>query len=234
MSRMRSPFARLQHLDLLFGARRLWNLRFESCRLIELERQILGVEREGDLPGEMIPYVYFDYVRNREAYRVVPILHHNALDILTLACLSAIVPWAFHSPDKARLTHGAEMAGLARWYIRAEEYDHALGLLRRAVGTGLRDELMFRTMWDIASIEKKCGRMDAALDVLTDLASTRNPYRIAAYEELAKYYEHEERNYARALEMTRAALELDDTAALRKREMRLERRTCAASSGRLL
>src|ERR1035441_5842580 len=51
------PFDRMTHLDLLFGARRLWKLRLESCRLVDLENQILGVEREGDLPGEMIPYV---------------------------------------------------------------------------------------------------------------------------------------------------------------------------------
>jgi Predicted exonuclease len=61
MARQKPPFARLQHMDLLFGARRLWKLRFDSCRLVELENQILGVERQGDLPGEMIPYVYFDF-----------------------------------------------------------------------------------------------------------------------------------------------------------------------------
>lgn len=77
------PFDRMEHLDLLFGARRLWKLRLESCRLVELENQILSVEREGDLPGEMIPYCYFEYLRRREAFRVVPIFHHNAIDILS-------------------------------------------------------------------------------------------------------------------------------------------------------
>src|SRR5580658_8422862 len=45
MSRARHPFGRMAHLDLLFGARRLWKLRLESCRLVELENRILGVER---------------------------------------------------------------------------------------------------------------------------------------------------------------------------------------------
>ena len=67
MARMKPPFGRMEHLDLLFGARRLWKLRFDSCRLVDLENQILGFEREGDLPGEMIPYVYFEYLRKREA-----------------------------------------------------------------------------------------------------------------------------------------------------------------------
>ena len=65
MVRARHPFDRMEHLDLLFGARRLWKLRLESCRLVDLENRILGVERQGDLPGEMIPYCYFEYLRTR-------------------------------------------------------------------------------------------------------------------------------------------------------------------------
>ncbi len=64
-ARLSVPMA---HLDLLLGARRLWKLRLESCRLVDLERQILGVEREGDLPGEMIPYVYFEYLRTERRF----------------------------------------------------------------------------------------------------------------------------------------------------------------------
>ena len=98
MVRPRHPFDRLPHLDFLFGARRLWKLRLESCRLMDLESRILGVEREGDLPGEMIPYCYFEFLRTKQAFRLVPIFHHNAIDILSLACLTAIVPFAFRRP----------------------------------------------------------------------------------------------------------------------------------------
>src|SRR5271155_4204771 len=118
MVRQRSPFSALEHLDLLFGARRLWNLRFDSCRLVDLENQILGVERQGDLPGEMIPYFYFGYLRTQRAFDLVPIFHHNALDILSLACLTAIVPFAFRAPESAELRHGADFVGLARWVER--------------------------------------------------------------------------------------------------------------------
>jgi uncharacterized protein len=234
MQRARPPFARLEHLDLLFGARRLWKLRFDSCRLVELENQILGLEREGDLPGEMIPYVYFDYLRTRQAFQVVPILHHNANDILTLACLTGIVPWAFKSPAEARLAHGAEMVGLGRWLRRAERWEDAATLFRRGIDKGLPDGLLFRTMWDIAAVERKLGRDEAALGVLTELAGCRNEYRLVALEELAKYYEHRERNYAMALEMTQAAIEASDTPELRHREARLRRRLDSRRAQRLL
>jgi uncharacterized protein YprB with RNaseH-like and TPR domain len=224
MVRARHPFARLEHLDLLFGARRLWKLRLESCRLVDLESQILGVEREGDLPGAMIPYYYFDYLRTQQAMRLVPIFHHNALDILSLACLTAIVPLAFRAPEETAFRHGSDLIGLARWLLQAGQLQQSVRLLRRAVDLGLPDTLLFRTLWDVAALEKRLDQPDAALSVFRDLARSRNPYRARAFEELAKHYEHRERNYAEALQMTRSALALADTPQIRRREQRLKGR----------
>jgi len=221
MSRARHPFERLLHLDLLFGARRLWKLRLESCRLVDLENQILGVERQGDLPGEMIPYCYFEFLRTQRAFDLVPIFHHNAIDILSLACLTAVVPFAFRAPEEARLLHGADFIGLARWLERGERYDEALRLFRRAVDLGLPDDLLFRTLWDIAALEKRLGRPDACLAAITELAASRNPYRVRALEELAKHYEHRERNYSMALEMVKTAQRIEDSAQLARRAVRL-------------
>ena len=218
------PFERMEHLDLLFGARRIWKLRLESCRLVDLENQILGVERQGDLPGEMIPYYYFDYLRSRQAFRLVPIFHHNAIDILSLACLTAIVPLAFRAPEETAFRHGADLIGVARWLLAAERSEEALRLLRRAVDLGLPDQLLFKTLWDIAAIEKRLGRVEGARAGFMELTVSQNPYRARAYEELAKHYERRERDYAAALEMTRRALELEDTPLLRRREQRLSGR----------
>jgi len=225
MNRARPPFARMQHLDLLFGARRLWKLRFESCRLVDLENQVLGVERQGDLPGALIPYVYFEYLRTQLAARLLPVFHHNATDILTLACLTGIVPFAFKDPNSMPARHAAEMLGLARWLRQAGDGERALQLFRRAVDAGLRDDLLFRTLWDIALGERKLGRPDAALAVWTDLTAARNPYQVRALEELAKHHEHRAKDPARALEFTRQALQHEESSALRKREERLLRRT---------
>jgi tetratricopeptide (TPR) repeat protein len=230
VARAPHPFGRLPHLDLLFGARRLWKLRLESCRL---ENQILGVEREGDLPGEMIPYCYLEFLRTRQAFELIPIFHHNALDILSLACLTSIVPFAFRSPDGVHVRHGADLIGLARWLLETGRQEESLALFRRAVDMGLPDHLLFRTLWDVAALERRCSRTDASLAVLTDLAAARNPYRVRALAELAKHYEHIERNYSTALEMTQAALELEDTPELRRREERLRNRLASPRGGRV-
>ena len=239
MTRHKPPFGRLSHLDLLYGARRLWKLRLESCRLMELEREILGIHREGDLPGELIPYVYFEYLRSKEAQRIVPIFHHNAIDILTLACLTAIVPFAFRSADagslsKAGVRRGEDLLGIARWLLRAEEQETGLALMKRAVDAGLPDPLLFRTLWDIALTEKKLGRSHAALALFTELAGCRNDHRVFALEEIAKYYEHEERNYVLALEFTKQALAYEALPAFEHRKARLERRLSAPRNRRLL
>jgi len=234
LARAKPPFERMRHLDLLYGARRLWKLRMESCRLVDLESQILGVEREGDLPGEMIPYVYFEYLRTRQAFRVVPIFHHNAMDILTLACLTGIVPFAYRSPEEVALSHGTDLLGLARWILKTGQLERALTLMRRAVDMGLPDALLFRTLWDIAAVEKRLKHTPEAVAVLTELAGCRNSYRVAALTELAKHYEHNEGDYARALELTRQALECQDSPELQRRCRRLQARLSSPRTPPLL
>ena len=138
--------------------------------------------------------------------------------------LTAVVPFAFRSPDGGTLRHGADLVGLARWLAQADRFDEAVRLYRRAVELGLRDDLLFKTMFEIGRLEKKLERFAAALAMYTELAAAQNPYRVAALEELAKHYERRERNYAMALELTRSALALEDSEPMRRREQRLKTR----------
>lgn len=224
LSRFKPPFARLGHLDLLYGARRLWKLRLDSCRLVTLENQILGVERHGDIPGALIPYIYFEYLRTGHAGRLLPVFYHNQMDILSLACLTGIVPYAFKDPDNIQLRHGQEMLGIGRWLRQAEDVPRACRLFRKAVDAGLPDDLLFRTLWDVALMERQMGSIDAALAVWEDLAASPNPFRIKALEELAKHFEHRAKDRVRALEYTRRALALENSPGLLRRESRLARR----------
>lgn len=73
------------HLDLLHEARRRWREHLPDCRLQTLERVICHRVRMGDLPGSEIPQVYHDFVRTGNAVRIRDILHHNALDLITMS-----------------------------------------------------------------------------------------------------------------------------------------------------
>lgn len=232
LQRIPEPFPRLKHVDLLYSARRLWRLALESCRLQELEQRILGVERHGDVDGQFIPNLYFDYLRTGNFAPLQPVISHNAVDILSLACLTAIVPVAFREPQ--RLTSGAEMVGLARWFRNEGRIDEALLLMRQALQRPMADPLVYETLWHVADIERKLERHAAAVAVWTELSTIRNPWQAQSLERLAIHYEHREKNLAMAFEMTLAAQVIEDSEALKKRAARLQRKVTSPKPGRLL
>jgi hypothetical protein len=110
LNRERFPLGQALHFDLLHPARRLWKARLESCRLQSLERALLGVTRRGDVPGEEIPRIYFDFVRRRDGRAMARVLEHNRLDVLSLAALAALAcQWVEggHAEDPATSTVSA-------------------------------------------------------------------------------------------------------------------------------
>lgn len=222
------PFARMRHLDLLYGARRLYKLRLESCRLVHLENQVLGVERAGDVPGELIPYFYLEYLRTRLALRLIPVFHHNAIDILSLACLTGVIPAAFQDPENLPARHGADLLGLARWLQMSGRLEEAHRLIRRSIDLGLPDQHLFRALLEAGSLEKKLGLEREAVSTFTDLSLSPNPWRARAYDELARHYEHREKNHPMALECVSAARVIEDSEARASRQRRLEAK-CLAS-----
>lgn len=234
MNRARPPFASLDHVDLLYGARRMWRLRLENCRLQQLEREIIGFEREGDIPGDQIPTAYFDFLRGQGAAWLAQVFEHNALDIVTLACIAAVLPQRFHEPSSGKLDHPEEMVSMGRWLHQSSRVDEALALFREAASRGLRDELMARTLWDVALIERRQKRWDAAVAMWSELASFSNPHQAGALVELSKHYEHREKNFEMALEWAAQALAIEATEEVRKRHARLQRLAQGPKPRRLL
>lgn len=232
LARQRPPFAHLAHVDLLHSARRLWRLALESCRLMELEARILGFERQGDPGGAAVPRLYLEFLRTGNFRPLVPVFSHNAFDILSLACLTAIVPAAFRDPS--RLTSPAEMAALARYFQREGRLEEALVLLDEALRRTLPEEMLWEALWQAAEMERKLGRADAAVARWSELSTIRNPYQAQALEKLAMHYERREKNASLALEMALAAFALDPSPQLEKRIRRLKEKAATPRSARLL
>ena len=74
----------LDHIDLLHEGRRRYKDRLVNCKLQTLERAICGRGRVEDISGREIPDAYHDYVRTGNAVDMRDILHHNALDLVTM------------------------------------------------------------------------------------------------------------------------------------------------------
>jgi uncharacterized protein YprB with RNaseH-like and TPR domain len=73
-----------RHLDLLHPARRRWKLDLPDCRLQTLETHICRKRRVGDVPSDEVPWLYHDFVRHGDPYRLIPVFHHNLLDVITM------------------------------------------------------------------------------------------------------------------------------------------------------
>jgi len=82
------PFERTIHLDLYHPLRRAHRGKFENCRLKTLERELVGVQRDDDLPGSFAPAAWFDFLAKRP-HRLEGVFRHNADDVLSLTTLCA-------------------------------------------------------------------------------------------------------------------------------------------------
>lgn len=76
------------HLDLLPESRRRWARFLPNCKLGTLEEWILGRRRVDDISGAEIPAVYHEFVHTADAAKIRHVIHHNALDMLTMAELA--------------------------------------------------------------------------------------------------------------------------------------------------
>ncbi len=79
------------HVDMLHEGRRLWRDRLPNCKLQTLERYLCKRVRHGDIPGQEIPDAYHRFVQTGNAVQIRDILHHNALDLVTMAELLVII-----------------------------------------------------------------------------------------------------------------------------------------------
>ena len=75
----------LPHLDLMYFAKNLWKDQLPNCKLQTIEKELFGLEREGDVPGQYIPGYYDTYLSQNNIGPIVPIIEHNRQDIVSLA-----------------------------------------------------------------------------------------------------------------------------------------------------
>jgi hypothetical protein len=234
LARRRWP-SMLPHLDLLRPARRVWTACFEDCRLATLERAVLGVQREDDVAGALIPALYFDYLRRRRAAPLARVFAHNRDDVLSLAALLGWFGAALAEPVPA--LSPAEWAGLGRLW-EPVDLERALGCYRLALKAGLDGEFAHGVRLRLAWWEKRAARWEAAC-MLWELAAGHHVFDPRPWEELAKFHEHRRRDYVAAHSIVETALTRASAAgsptriveAFAYRLTRLARRLQAARSG---
>ncbi len=203
LARRRWPGDRF-HLDLLGPARRLWRERLVDCRLGTLEQHVLRFTRDHDLPGALIPSVYFEYLRRKRPGELPRVFEHNRHDILSLAALTGWVAAAVARAPVPDLCP-EELAGVGRLW-EATDPDRGLACYRMALEHGLgspgRERLLFR----LARREKRLARWDEAHALWEAAISGHHGFDPRPWEEIAKVYEHRRRDFAAARAVVENAL----------------------------
>lgn len=87
LARRANPLAGLAHVDLLYPSRRHWRGIYENCRLATIERQVLRIVRDDDLPGSEAPAAWLSFLRGSGAHMLRRVLAHNRQDVVSLSRL---------------------------------------------------------------------------------------------------------------------------------------------------
>jgi hypothetical protein len=242
LARMKTPLAGLVHLDALHPARRLWKLRLESCKLTDLENAILGISREGDVPGSEIPAIYFDYLRTGDGRGLQPVFYHNALDVVSLAALTVELARALGEGGAEALGSPLDLFSLSRILGRAGSKEKSIRACRQALAGGLPQQVESQALKHLAAELKRKRQHEAAVELWLELSRREPPLAVEALEELAIHFEHHLRDLERALEFTLAALarleaqppSATDRIRFARRLERLQRKQARASGVPLL
>jgi len=208
MTRSISAFVPLAHLDLLHPARQLWRLRVGNARLATLERHVLGWAREGDVVSDLIPQIYFDFLRTGSAEPLRPVLRHNQMDLRGLAAISRKVFSLLASPENED-PDAFELYGVSRIFSRRGERARARELFGRTLHAGLPEELHRSARRQLARLAKRDRDYDLALSLWEELSREKRSdlaESIEAAVELAIHYEHRARDPERAASIMRDAL----------------------------
>jgi uncharacterized protein len=205
MSRKISVPTLRAHLDFLHPARNLWRLRLGSVRLSELERHVLGWDRDGDLLSGMIPQIYFDYLRGAPPERLVPVLNHNQMDLRGLAALSSRILSLLGDAENLG-QDGLELFGVSRICERRGEHSRARNLYEKSIASILPNETDRLARRSLARLAKRQGDFELACELWKDaVGNSRHGYD--AYEQLAIYYERKVRDPEQARQVVQQALD---------------------------
>ena len=203
--RIKNKMINPPHLDLLHASRRIWKRRLVDCSLGNIERNILNVQRSGDIPSFLIPQMYFEYLRNKDATPMKQIFYHNEIDILSLVSL-AIELHDIHKNPFLKLEHNQDLLTLANYYDTNNQLDRNIeiysSLFEKEINQAHKKDLGIK----LGFCYKRTEQWQKAVNLWLEILNIGN-FRIEPYEELAKFYEHRDKNFLNAEKIVVQALD---------------------------
>ena len=198
MNRIRTDCLEKPHIDLLHIARRVWKLRLRHCNLTNLEEALLGIPRVDDLPGAQVPERFFSYLKTGDFTLLDDVLEHNEQDIVSLQNLLCHMCRMYENPEQLRFDEDVYSMGVA--LDRFHHAEEARRCYELAGGT-----MHAVSQSRLAQNYRKSGERDEAVRIWQEMIR-RHEGGISPYVELAKHYEHVEKDCAAALDVVCRAM----------------------------
>jgi len=203
LNRIDSPFKSTKHLDLLHLSRKLWKLRLGVCKLRDIESGILDFKRkEEEVPGWMVPQLYFDFLKNGDGRPMEGVFYHNCMDVLSLAAIFIHAADLFSQPIEDMNLQPHDVISMAKVFEKIGMLDKSSFLYQYCIQEDIPRALIPSMMLNFGNLYKKIGQADRAIRLWELSFENGNIY---AAIEIAKYYEHLLRRYDLALQWVKQA-----------------------------
>lgn len=223
MSGMKMSLKNPYHFDLLYPARRLWKRRLENCSLSTVERDILGVIRDDDVPGYLIPEIYFSYLRTKDARALKQVFEHNLQDILSMVALVSRMCFLVEDPLN-NTEYGMDIFSIGKMFDEEKKYGQSTHYYAEALKHNLAEEEILEILRLSSFAYKRQGKWEEAEKIWREIIEKSREYIYYPFEELAKYYEHYLKDYQKAERVAEEALNIEENIFLREKlQYRLNR-----------
>ncbi len=204
---LENPFRRWGHIDLLHLSRRLWKHILPGCALQQLEvsLQLTRRERMEDIPGSLIPQVYFDYLRYGQTRELQNVFYHNRIDVQSMVRLLDKISATLRYPhiDSESFMQWIDPVAIAGFFHDMGEVQRSVEIYEHELSSGENIDCMM----NLSSLFKSLGEFEKARR-LWEVCAERG--KMTACVELAKLAEHREKNLSDAIQWTEKAFSLID------------------------
>ncbi len=201
LNRIEVNWDRFRHIDLLHMSRRIWKDSYPALDLQSIERNLLSRHREEDIPGFLIPESYFTFLKTGVIHDMRRVIEHNYLDIISLADLVLLLNQIEAKPSP--IEDERVLIRLAHLHFESandRELD-AIATLFKKRGPSIPEDILF---WQSIRAKRNAD-WTSSMKIWEELAGSKKYYFICL-EEMAKYLEHQKKDFPAALNICQRAL----------------------------